>query len=155
MSGGNPLEPLLAKYRTLQSELSKLQNSTSQATTLICENELVLKELQLLEDDADVFKLIGPLLVKQELIEVKSNVSKRIEFIKGDMKRLEDQLAKKVKTARIMRDARARPLLVRTALARASLCSLIAHPHPPARAQNAEQNVVKEEIQKLQKGERA
>lgn len=38
-----------------------------------------------MEDDAGVFKLIGPVLVKQELLEVKNNVSKRIEFIKSDM----------------------------------------------------------------------
>jgi hypothetical protein len=32
-----------------------------------------------------VFKLIGPVLVRQELMEVKNNVTKRIEFIKNDM----------------------------------------------------------------------
>ena len=37
----------------------------------------VLKELELLEEDAQVFKLIGPVLVKQELVEVKSNVRRR------------------------------------------------------------------------------
>jgi len=29
--------------------------------------------------------LIGPVLVKQELVEVKNNVTKRVEFIKNDM----------------------------------------------------------------------
>ena len=43
MSGGNPLEPLLATYRNLQKEVGKLQNSQTQATTQICENEMVLK----------------------------------------------------------------------------------------------------------------
>lgn len=43
MSGGNPLEPLLASYRNLQKEVSKLQNSQTQATTQVCENEMVLK----------------------------------------------------------------------------------------------------------------
>eukprot|EP00962_Isochrysis_galbana_P047953 scaffold19852_cov84-Isochrysis_galbana.AAC.1 len=37
----NPLEPLLAKYRSIQQDLGKLQSSASQATTQICENELV------------------------------------------------------------------------------------------------------------------
>jgi hypothetical protein len=44
-----------------------------------------LQELELLEEDASVFKLIGPVLVKQELVEVKNNVTKRVEFIKSDM----------------------------------------------------------------------
>lgn len=87
MSGGNPLEPLLGQYRNLQNAMSKLQSNQSQATTQICENEMVLKELEMLEEEAQVFKLIGPVLVKQELVEVKSNVSKRIEYIKGDMGR--------------------------------------------------------------------
>ena len=43
------------------------------------------QELELLEEDSSVFKLIGPVLVKQELVEVKNNVTKRVEFIKNDM----------------------------------------------------------------------
>ena len=42
-----------------------------------------------------MFKLIGPVLVKQELLEVKTNVSKRIEYIKNDMSRLDKNLKKK------------------------------------------------------------
>ena len=45
----------------------------------------VWQELDILEDDASVYKLIGPVLVKQELMEVKNNVTKRVEFIKNDM----------------------------------------------------------------------
>merc|ERR1712226_132379 len=104
MSGGNPLEPLLASYRQLQQQLTKMQSSQSQATTLICENEMVLKELDLLEPEAHVFKLIGPVLVKQELVEVKSNVSKRIEYIKSDMTRLENNLKAKNKEQEELRD---------------------------------------------------
>ena len=43
------------------------------------------QELELLEEESSVFKLIGPVLVKQELVEVKNNVTKRVEFIKNDM----------------------------------------------------------------------
>ena len=118
MSGGNPLETELNTFRTIQSEISKVQGNISTAQTQILENELVLKvcaaaepapqalcahahacirrrvqELDILEDDAGVFKLIGPVLVKQELLEVKNNVSKRIEFIKSDMCAPDLQLA--------------------------------------------------------------
>jgi prefoldin beta subunit len=32
-----------------------------------------------------VFKLVGPVLVKQDQVEAKSNVDKRLEFIGGEM----------------------------------------------------------------------
>jgi len=69
-----------------------VQGSISTAQTQILENELVLKELELLDDESNVFKLIGPVLVKQELMEVKNNVTKRVEFIKNDIKRLEGKI---------------------------------------------------------------
>ena len=43
------------------------------------------QELDLLEDDANVFKLIGPVLVKQDLAEAKANVNKRIEYITAEL----------------------------------------------------------------------
>jgi len=46
-------------------------------------------ELELLEQDAEIYKLIGPVLVKQERNEAKSNVKKRLDFITGELKRLE------------------------------------------------------------------
>ena len=93
----NPLEGHLYNFRTLQKEIGKLQSSSSEQGTRILENEMVLKELELLEDEAQVFKLIGPVLVKQELVEVKNNVSKRIEFIKNDISRLDDNIKAKEK----------------------------------------------------------
>jgi prefoldin beta subunit len=52
----------------------------------------LLQELNLLGDDSNVFKLIGPALIKQDLVEAKSNVSKRIEYIKGELERVEGQI---------------------------------------------------------------
>ena len=88
------LESQLNMYRTIQKEIGKVQNQISTASTQILENEMVLKELDLLEDESSVFKLIGPVLVKQELVEVKNNVTKRVEFIKNDIKRLEGNVKK-------------------------------------------------------------
>jgi prefoldin beta subunit len=42
-----------------------------------------------LEDDAKVYKLIGPVLVKQDLVEARGNVEKRLDFIKAESDRLE------------------------------------------------------------------
>lgn len=43
------------------------------------------KETDILEADAKIYKLIGPLLVKQDFKECKSNVEKRIEFISKEL----------------------------------------------------------------------
>jgi chaperonin cofactor prefoldin len=45
----------------------------------------LLQELDRLEDGAEVFKLIGPVLIKQELSEAKQNVQKRIDYISKEM----------------------------------------------------------------------
>lgn len=37
--------------------------------------------------------MVGPLLVKQDLVEAKSNVGKRLEYIEGELKRLDNGLA--------------------------------------------------------------
>lgn len=41
-----------------------------------------------------MFKLCGPVLVKQELDESKQNVNKRIDFISKELKRCNDTLVK-------------------------------------------------------------
>ncbi|KAK9047636.1 hypothetical protein V6N11_053475 [Hibiscus sabdariffa] len=61
-------------------------------TIQLGENELVLKELDLLNEDANVYKLIGPVLVKQDLAEANANVRKRIEYISAELKRLDGSL---------------------------------------------------------------
>lgn len=49
------------------------------------ENEQVAKEFSKLNDTNQVYKLIGPVLVKQDQVEARTNVDKRIEYIKGEM----------------------------------------------------------------------
>jgi len=41
--------------------------------------------LKLLKEDANVYKLVGPTMLKQDLVEAGENVTKRIEFIKGEV----------------------------------------------------------------------
>lgn len=52
------------------------------------ENDMVLQEFKMLSEDANVYKLVGPILAKQDLDECKNNVSKRIEFIDKEIARL-------------------------------------------------------------------
>ena len=67
-------------FEEYQSVISSRQQLDSQLT----ENSGVKEELNLLESDANVFKLIGPVLVKQDLEEARQNVNKRIDYITGE-----------------------------------------------------------------------
>jgi hypothetical protein len=44
-----------------------------------------VQELALLSDDAKVYKLVGPVLVRQEVKEAQQTVDKRIDFIGGEL----------------------------------------------------------------------
>lgn len=43
------------------------------------------QEFKTLGDSNEVYKLIGPVLVKQDVSEAKSTVDKRLEFIQSEM----------------------------------------------------------------------
>ena len=49
---------------------------------------MVIEEFKLLDDDANVYKLVGPILAKKDLGECKENVEKRLEFITKEILRL-------------------------------------------------------------------
>ncbi|XP_027108228.1 prefoldin subunit 6 [Coffea eugenioides] len=76
----------------LQKDIAKNHQVRKKYTIQLGENELVLKELELLNEDANVFKLIGPVLVKQDLAEARANVRKRIDYISAELKRLDATL---------------------------------------------------------------
>ncbi|KAG5024566.1 hypothetical protein JHK86_020480 [Glycine max] len=75
-----------SNLRDLQRELENKANDLSK----LQKGKLTLTiELDLLKDDANVYKLIGPVLVKQDLAEANANVRKRIEYISAELKRLD------------------------------------------------------------------
>lgn len=76
----------------MRAEYGKYQYSYQQYSQQKSENDMVLKELEGLGEDARVYKLIGPALVKQDLVEAKSHVSERLGYIKSEMERLEGQM---------------------------------------------------------------
>ncbi len=47
-----------------------------------------MQELERLEPDASVFKLVGPVLIRQDLVEARANVTKRLEFISAERRAL-------------------------------------------------------------------
>ncbi|KAI9297920.1 Prefoldin [Neoconidiobolus thromboides FSU 785] len=79
-------------FQSLQKEFNQALDSRTKLESQLRENKAVEEEFKHLEDDADIFKLIGPVLVKQEKNEAKSNVDKRIQFIQREIERIEDQI---------------------------------------------------------------
>jgi len=67
------------------AEYNKALSQRQQLDGQLNENIMVKKELDILKEENDVFKLIGPVLVKQELCEAKQNVDKRMDYIKSEL----------------------------------------------------------------------
>ncbi|OQS06724.1 hypothetical protein THRCLA_20302 [Thraustotheca clavata] len=89
----------MAAYRALQEEVTVLANQRQVYAQQQNENSMVKQELDLLDDNAKVYKLVGPVLLKQDTSEAKSNVSKRLEFIQNEMEKVEKKLQAKEEEA--------------------------------------------------------
>lgn len=71
----------MATYRRLHGEMQQLLQNKGTFAEQKTENEMVKKEMDIAGDDAAVYKLIGPLLLRQEVDAVKENVDKRLEYV--------------------------------------------------------------------------
>ncbi|KAG4071937.1 hypothetical protein HA402_006098 [Bradysia odoriphaga] len=80
------------QFKSAQKEFSKLVQQRQLLDGQLNENKSVLDELNLLGADNKVYKLFGPVLVKQELEESRQNVAKRMEYIKKELKRCNDTI---------------------------------------------------------------
>ena len=79
-------------YRQLQGEVTKNHTARLRFTQQLSESEMVKKELDLLDEEAVVYKLVGPALIRQDLVEAKANVDKRMQFMKKESDRLDNSL---------------------------------------------------------------
>ena len=82
-------------YKELQADIQKLYQLKQTSLSQFNENTLVKGELDLLTEEDNVFKLVGPALMKVDLGEAVSNVAKRLEFIEGEITKLDNQIAAK------------------------------------------------------------
>ncbi|KAG6841927.1 hypothetical protein C0991_005107 [Blastosporella zonata] len=80
------------EFQKIQGELSNAVEARQRLDAQLSENELVKKEFALLTPENRVFKLLGPVLVKQDQAEAKGNIETRLEFIRSEIKRVETQL---------------------------------------------------------------
>ena len=84
------------EFTKLTEELQKLASTRQQLTIQLNENESVRAEFALLSDSAEVFRAVGPALVRTETGDAKSLVEGRIDMIKKDIARIESQVEEKV-----------------------------------------------------------
>ncbi len=93
MRGGTHYIALIPPFNlllVLQGHHDNLRQLTAQKS----ENESVKKEFDVLEAEGAIWKLTGPLLVRQERADANANVEKRIEFINSEMIRVEEVIKK-------------------------------------------------------------
>ncbi|ORX62244.1 Prefoldin beta-like protein [Hesseltinella vesiculosa] len=86
------LEAESKAFQKIQNDLTKAIESRQRLDSQQQENEQVNNEFEKLDEDASIYKLVGPVLVKQERSEAKSNVKNRLDLISGEIKRVEAQL---------------------------------------------------------------
>ncbi|KYO32868.1 prefoldin subunit 6 [Alligator mississippiensis] len=79
------LQGELEKYQQLQKDLSKSVSARQKLEAQLTENNIVKEELELLDSTNTIFKLIGPVLVRQDMDEAKATVSKRLDYIGAEM----------------------------------------------------------------------
>ncbi len=89
-SMANAVDAEIASFRTLQEELQKLRNDQQLLMQQQSENEMVKQELDLIDENdsgsgSQVYKLVGPVLMKNELGDAKQTVEQRLELITGEL----------------------------------------------------------------------
>jgi prefoldin beta subunit len=84
----------LQAYKILQGHVEQLHQSRGRFVQQRVENEAVRDELAL-DEGANVFKTVGPVLFRQDYDEVKENVQKRLEFIAAEVDKVDAQVKAK------------------------------------------------------------
>ena len=87
------IDAQVADYREIQGQIQRLRGDLQLVLSQETENTLVEQELNLIDNSTNIYKMVGPVLIKHSLDDAKDTVSKRLEFIKGEKKRLEDKIS--------------------------------------------------------------
>ncbi|ROV90128.1 hypothetical protein VPNG_09796 [Cytospora leucostoma] len=86
------LHALSEDFTQLQTELQTVIASRQKLEAQKTENTGVQSEFAGLKDGEVIYKLVGPVLLKQEKVEAESTVKGRLEFIGKEIERQEDQI---------------------------------------------------------------
>ncbi|KAK1974224.1 prefoldin subunit [Colletotrichum cereale] len=84
------LQKLSEEYTALQQELQNTVQSRQKLEAQRQENLGVKEEFDKLKDGEQIYKLVGPVLLKQDKIEAESTVKGRLDFITKEIERQED-----------------------------------------------------------------
>ncbi|KAH0283668.1 prefoldin subunit 6 [Aureobasidium namibiae CBS 147.97] len=87
------LQALSDEYTALQTDLQTTVAARQKLESQQQENKGVKSEFANLDDDANIYKLVGPILLKQDASEAKSTVDGRLEFIDKEINRIEKQIS--------------------------------------------------------------
>ncbi|KAI9680804.1 MAG: hypothetical protein M1817_004244 [Caeruleum heppii] len=87
------LQTLSEDYQKLQTELQSTVEARQKLESQQQENKGVQKEFAQLKEDANIYKLVGPVLLKQDRSEAVLAVDGRLDFIAKEIKRVEKQIA--------------------------------------------------------------
>ncbi|KAI0475673.1 Prefoldin beta-like protein [Xylariaceae sp. FL0804] len=86
------LQGLSEEFTKLQQDLQAAVQSRQKLVAQKQENTGVQKEFERLQDGENIYKLVGPVLLKQEKFEAESTVNGRLEFIGKELERTEGQI---------------------------------------------------------------
>ncbi|KKY23184.1 putative prefoldin subunit 6 [Phaeomoniella chlamydospora] len=86
------LQALTEEYQKIQDDLQSTILARQKLESQQTENKSVKAEFTSLSTDSQIYKLIGPVLLKQEKNEAMMSVDGRLEFIEKEIKRIEGQI---------------------------------------------------------------
>ncbi|OCK99491.1 prefoldin subunit 6, partial [Cenococcum geophilum 1.58] len=87
------LQDLTDEFQKIQGELQSAVDARQKLESQQQENTSVQKEFAKLDEDANIYKQIGPVLLKQDKTEAVMAVDGRLEFIDKEIKRVEKQIS--------------------------------------------------------------
>lgn len=82
----------LDAYKQCQKEVNQLTGMRQQLDGQLNENAIVKEELSLLKPSGEVYKMVGPILLRQDHTEAKENIDKRMSYIKKELQRIDDRI---------------------------------------------------------------
>ena len=115
MSSNNPgtvlasaVDSEVATFRNMQESMQQYQSNLQLVQGQRTENEMVLEEFQLLlnatknnstssNNVANVYKMIGPVLMSQNINDAYQTVEKRIQFITSEQNKIQQQMEEQEK----------------------------------------------------------
>lgn len=86
------MQALTEEYQKMQVELQSCVDARQKLESQQQENKGVKKEFAKLAEDTNIYKLVGPVLLKQDRLEAVLAVDARLEFIEKEIKRVETQI---------------------------------------------------------------